>query len=71
MVSLYSGVGAGVTVIFEKDYGINGTSTTETDYTFAYQVNMIGVRVGKQIAGFAEFGFGLKGLMNIGISAKL
>jgi len=29
---------------------------------------MLGVRVGKSLAGFAEFGFGYKGMVNAGIS---
>ncbi len=37
----------------------------------AYQANVMGIRVGKDIAGFMEFGFGYKGMVNLGISAQL
>ncbi len=37
----------------------------------AYQANVMGIRVGKDIAGFMEFGFGYKGMVNLGVSAQL
>ncbi|WET67873.1 hypothetical protein [Sphingobacterium sp.] len=35
---------------------------------FNYQVNAAGFRVGKKLAGFAELGFGYKGIANVGVS---
>lgn len=69
-VQLYSGLGTGIT--FSSDKGtIFDTGVTEksgnTPY-FNFQLNLLGVRVGKSLAGFAELGFGYKGMINAGIS---
>lgn len=39
-----------------------------TDMSFAFQVNPLGLRIGKQFGGFAELGFGHKGIATVGIS---
>jgi len=44
---------------------------TGTLNRIAYQANVMGIRVGKDIAGFMEFGFGYKGMVNLGVSAQL
>lgn len=73
-VQLYSGLGIGYTFGSESlnpavDSG--KTTSTGTINSFAWQVNVIGIRVGKAIAGFAEFGYGYKGIVNIGLSIQL
>jgi len=35
---------------------------------FTFQVNAVGVRVGKAIAGVVEVGIGYKGILNLGFS---
>jgi len=71
LVKLYSGIGLGYTVINESFSGDTTNfrliDSNEPGY-FNLHVNAIGVRVGKALAGFAEIGFGYKGLLNFGIS---
>ena len=72
-VQLYSGIGLGATFLNEHNKVINpDTNEEETSDNnqvfFDFQVNLIGVRVGKKLAGFAELGFGYKGIINGGIS---
>ena len=63
IVNLYGSVNAGV--IFGNSKRNSETTTTTA---FAYQVNPIGIRVGKQWGGYAELGYGYKGFANIGMS---
>ena len=69
-VQLYGNVGAGV-----LSYSVDETKSDDTSYSekftsFAFQVNPIGLRVGKQFAGFAELGFGYKGIIGLGFSYR-
>ena len=73
-VQVYSGLGLGFT------YGTESltpppepetSSQTGNISSIAYQVNAVGVRVGKKFAGFAEFGYGYKGIVNLGFSVQL
>jgi len=70
MVSLYSGAEIGITAIMWSD---RQGSTTKNDLgvAAAFHLNMFGIRVGKQIGGFMEWGFGYRGVVNFGVSAKL
>ncbi len=73
-VHLYSGIGIGYTFGNETlnpptDSG-KETSTGNIN-SIAWQINALGIRVGKSIAGFAEFGYGYKGIVNIGLSIQL
>lgn len=69
-VQLYGNLGVGV-------LSLSGHSTVTTDRhdysatTVAFQVNPIGVRFGQRFGGFAELGFGLKGILTAGFSARL
>ncbi|MCX2681992.1 hypothetical protein OOZ15_18720 [Galbibacter sp. EGI 63066] len=65
ILELYGNTSAGVVGLFYKIENKN-----ETDFGFAYQVNPIGIRVGKKIGGFAEVGCGFKGFVNVGIDFK-
>lgn len=69
MISLYSGIEAGLATIMWTD---RQGSTTKTDFGFttAFHVNAFGIRVGKQIGGFMEWGFGFRGVANFGLSAR-
>lgn len=69
-VQLYSGLGLGYTYGTETLTTPEQVSTTGNVSGIAYQVNVIGVRLGTKYAGFAEFGFGYKGIVNIGFSVQ-
>lgn len=73
-VQLYSGAGIGYS------FG-NETLTPPVDSSkpnssgsinrIAWQINAIGIRIGNSIAGFVEFGYGYKGIINAGLSVQL
>ncbi len=73
IVQVYSGVGVGFS------YGQETLSATEFHpeassgniSRLAYQINAVGVRLGHKYAGFAEFGYGYKGIVNFGFSMQL
>lgn len=69
-VQLYSGLGLGFTYGTETLTTPEQISTTGNISNIAYQVNVIGVRLGKKYAGFVEFGFGYKGIVNVGFSVQ-
>lgn len=70
---LYSGLALGASMRREK-FNPTSSSTCKKDvntmFLPAFQVNAIGVRVGKKLAGFAEIGFGAKGIVNAGVSYR-
>ena len=73
-VQVYSGLGLGYTYATEEltPPPELGTSSDSGDISnVAYQANVVGVRVGKKFGGFAEFGYGYKGIVNIGLSLQL
>lgn len=54
-----------------KNY-LSSASPKNTSVNLAFQVNPIGLRIGNdKIGGFLEAGFGMKGLLNLGVSLKL
>lgn len=67
---MYSGVGVAYT--FNQNNFIAKSSTikskNERDGYFNYQLDLLGFRVGKALAGFLELGFGYKGIVSVGIS---
>lgn len=73
LIQVYSGLGLGVT------YGQETLSATAYHpvessgdiLRVAYQLNVAGIRVGEKFAGFAEFGYGYKGIVNFGLSLQL
>ena len=67
--SMYSGVQAGATVIFWQDR-LGSANMTDSGVTFAYHVNAFGIRIGKEFGAYMEWGFGFRGVVNAGISAK-
>lgn len=69
-MSLYGLVGAGFLTANKTES--NGEIEGKDNISgFAFQVNPIGIRVGKRFAGFAELGVGMKGFGTIGFSMKL
>ncbi|MCF6169631.1 MAG: outer membrane beta-barrel protein [Bacteroidales bacterium] len=69
-VQLYSGLGLGFTYGTETLTTPEQIATTGNISGVAYQLNVIGLRLGTKFAGFAEFGFGYKGIVNIGFSMQ-
>ena len=68
-VQLYSGISLGSSFATTKPE--NGTNTKTASTTdFAYQINALGIRVGRKIGVFTELGFGYNGIINAGVSAK-
>jgi len=73
-IQVYSGVGLGFTYATEEFApAAESTLTGKTDNisNIAYQINAVGVRLGKKYGGFIEFGYGYKGLINAGFSLQL
>jgi len=69
--SMYSGFAIGGTYMIMKSNYSNKPDDSTTGFTLGFQVNCVGFRVGKDISGFAEFGFGSLGIVNFGFSARL
>ncbi len=66
---MYSGIGLGYTFTAEKGE-ISGTGETDINRSghVAFQINPLGMRIGKRLGAFAEIGFGYKGIANFGLS---
>ncbi|MCX6278046.1 MAG: hypothetical protein NT004_08105 [Bacteroidetes bacterium] len=67
--SMYSGVQAGATVILWQDRK-GSTNSNDTGVGFAFHVNAFGMRIGKEFGAFMEWGYGFRGIVNVGISGK-
>jgi hypothetical protein len=63
---MYSGLGFGISHASES--GEDTESVNET--CFAFQINAVGLRVGEQVAGFMELGFGFDGIIGCGITVR-
>ena len=71
-LQLYGYVGLGGTVVsFSNTKFDDGTSTNVSRLPFINaHITPIGIRFGKALGGFAEFGYGYKGILNVGISCR-
>ena len=67
--SMYSGIQAGISGIFWQDRQGSG-ATTDLGISPAFHVNCFGIRVGREIGAYMEWGFGFRGLVNFGVSGK-
>jgi len=67
--SMYSGIQVGASFIFWSDKTGN-TSDNDFGVSPAFHINAFGIRVGKDIGGFVEWGYGFRGVVNFGLSAK-
>lgn len=70
MVRVYSGVGMGVAVDL---YNVQGTGAKDKKVSdrkilFAGQVTFMGVRIGRKLGGFCEFGIGTNSIVAGGVS---
>lgn len=71
-VRLYALVGAGATIGTSNRKSIeSGAKSSETDAFFNFQVTPFGVSYGKQFGGFAELGFGYRGLFSFGVYYRM
>ena len=73
-VQLYSGIGIGYSMGNETltPSGESGkTAVSGSINRIAYQINAIGIRIGDNIGGFLELGYGYKGIVNAGLSIQL
>jgi hypothetical protein len=73
-IQLYSGVGLGFSLGNETltpppDSG--NSSSSGSINRLAYQINVIGIRLGKDVGGFIELGYGYKGIVNAGLSVQI
>jgi len=71
-VQVYSGIGLGFT-FGNETFTPNEVQqeSTGTIASVAYQLNAVGIRLGKRLGGYIEFGYGYKGIINLGFSAQL
>jgi hypothetical protein len=67
--SMYSGFEGGCAVIVWRDRQ-GSTTVSDNGLSFAFQVTGFGIRVGKEIGGYMEWGFGYRGVVNFGLSAR-
>ncbi len=71
MIRMYSGIGLGITLDFGKETLDGGTdSYSEPRIWPAGQLTLMGIRFGRALGGFFEFGFGSYSIVNAGISYK-
>jgi hypothetical protein len=69
LFSMYSGLQLGASLIFWQDRTGKSTST-DGGISAAFHVNAFGIRIGKEIGAFMEWGFGFRGIVNVGVSGK-
>lgn len=71
LFSVYGGGSAGVAAwIYKTDYTDNSLNASGVKWMFAYQLTLIGMRVGKDVGGFIEMGCGYQGMLKAGLSLK-
>ncbi|MBC8320455.1 MAG: hypothetical protein H8E34_07020 [Bacteroidetes bacterium] len=73
-IQLYSGLGIGYSFGSETLNPLSNSGSPSVSGSInriAWQINAIGVRIGDSIAGTVEFGYGYKGIVNVGLSIQL
>jgi len=72
-MELSSGVYLGVDIINESlsDVKRQGIDEADNRVKFAYHLTAAKFRWGETVGGFAELGFGYRGILNVGLSVKL
>ena len=68
-VRMYSSLGMGMTIHTTNTTG-SGGSTDGNSYAFAFQCSYLGLTVGRSLFGFAELGFGAKGVAIFGMGYR-
>jgi len=67
--SMYSGIEVGASLILWQDRTGSSVSN-DTGMSAAFHVNAFGMRVGKDIGAFMEWGYGFRGVVNFGVSGR-
>ncbi len=70
LIQAYSGISIAYTSQ-THDYTLppnSVVSESSNDNYVGFQVNALGIRVGRKLAGFLELGFGYRGVANVGLS---
>lgn len=70
MVRAYSGLSLGVSYIFSSVTDDKYISISTKTIRPAGQLTLMGIRVGKKLCGFGEFGFGTNGIILVGVNYK-
>lgn len=69
LLTFYGTAAAGVLTGRDKELS-SGKRYGGNSLSFAFQVNPVGLRVGKKIGAFAELGYGYKGIATAGVSLR-
>lgn len=69
-IELYSGLQLGASYVKSRQDYVGGTEATDNIIFPAFQITGLGLRVGKKFGGFAEAGFGNKGILNAGLDLR-
>ncbi|MCX2477310.1 hypothetical protein OQZ33_23450 [Pedobacter sp. MC2016-05] len=69
LINFYGSASVGVIADNTKET-FDGKSQSNNQYAFAYQINPLGLSVGKSLAGFVELGYGYKGFASIGLKYR-
>lgn len=64
--NIYGLLGAGVTFLQSKDY--EDSNNDKSSVHFNFQATPLGIEYGGSVKGFAELGFGYKGILNVGVN---
>jgi opacity protein-like surface antigen len=65
-----AGIGGTLYTLNYVDHKNNSQNDSNTNPYMTFQVTPIGLRFGKNIGGFLEFGFGYRGIVNAGMFMK-
>ena len=68
---MYSGLAFGYAFQKAQYLPVEGEEDFEDAGQLAFHISALGFRFGKKIGGFAEIGYGYKGVVNFGLSVKL
>lgn len=68
-VQVYSGADIGF-FLNREIFKSENTYEKRNDIFFSFQLNAAGVRFGNKFGGYIEFGYGSKGILNLGLSYK-
>ncbi len=69
-VQMYSSAGIGLTINKDEFTETNGNSNDDSQTHFNFQLSALGLRIGNTLAGYAEVGYGYKGILNFGLSVR-
>jgi len=67
VIQVYSGLGAGM-IFLQHIYEGEDQRDPQSAMSIAFQLNLLGLKVGKRLYGFTELGFGYRGLGTIGLA---